>query len=90
MFEIGWVGFRDSEAPSSPNGDTEMQGFHSIVWKQGRSPVEREVSDFTMLSDVIAGAEKRVSQIRKNFPGREPDGFDVYDAIGRLVAVRKI
>ena len=67
-----------------------MQGFHSIVWKQGRSPVEREASDFKKLSDVIAGAESRVSQIRKNFPGMELDGFDVYDAIGRLVASRKI
>ena len=90
MFEIGWVGIRDSDAPSSSHGDAEMQGFHSIVWKLGQSPVERETSDFTKLPDVIAGAEKRVSQIRKNFPGREPDGFDVYDAIGKLVAIRKI
>jgi hypothetical protein len=67
-----------------------MQGFHSIVWKQGRSPVEREVSDFKELSDVIAAAENRVSQIRKNFPGMEIDGFDVYDAAGRLVAAQKI
>jgi hypothetical protein len=67
-----------------------MQGFHSIVWKQGRSPVEREVSDFKKLPEVIAAAEGRVSQIRKILPGTEIDGFDVYDAIGRLVAVRKI
>jgi hypothetical protein len=67
-----------------------MQGPHFIVWKQGRWPVERETSDFTKLPEVIAGAEKRVSQIRKNFPGRELDGFDVYDALGQLVAVQKI
>ena len=73
-----------------PNGDAEMQAFHSIVWKQGQSPFEREVSALTKLSEVIASAESRASQIRKNFPDRELDGFDVYDAIGRLVAIRKI
>ena len=75
---------------SPPNGDAEMQAFHSIVWKQGRSPFEREVSALTKLSEVIASAESRASQIRKNFPDRELDGFDVYDAIGRLVAIRKV
>ncbi len=67
-----------------------MQAFHSIVWRQGRSPVEREVSALKNLSEVIASAESRAGQIRKRFPGKEPDGFDVYDAIGRLVAIRNI
>jgi len=64
--------------------------LHSIVWKQGRSVIERETSALKDLSDVIASAEIRVSQIRKNFPSRIVDGFDVYDAIGRLVAIHKI
>ena len=67
-----------------------MQAFHSIVWRQGRSPVEREVSALKNLSEVIASAESRAGEICKRFPGKEPDGFDVYDAIGRLVAIRKI
>jgi len=50
----------------------------------------REVSALTKLSEVIASAESRASQIRKNFPDRALDGFDIYDAIGRLVAIRKI
>ena len=64
--------------------------FHSIVWTLGRSPIEREVSALKSLAEVIASAESRSGQIRKSFPGREPDGFDVYDAVGRLVAIRKI
>jgi hypothetical protein len=75
--ESGWTG--DSHGPNFFNGDAKMQGFHSIVWKQGRSPVEREVSAFKTLSEVIAGAESRASQVRKNFPGMELDSFDVYE-----------
>jgi hypothetical protein len=67
-----------------------MHAFHSIVWKQGRLPFERETSALTSLSEVIAHAESRASQVRKNFPDRELDGFDVYDAIGRLVAIRQV
>jgi hypothetical protein len=67
-----------------------MKAFHSIVWKLGRNPVEREFGAFTDLPEVITYAEGRVSQIRKNLPGSEPDCFDVYDAIGRLVAIRNI
>ncbi|MGA7325789.1 MAG: hypothetical protein WBX25_15200 [Rhodomicrobium sp.] len=67
-----------------------MQAFHSIVWTLGRSPVQREVSALKGLSEVIASAQSRVGQVRKSFPDREPDGFDVYDAVGRLVAIRKI
>jgi hypothetical protein len=63
---------------------------HSIVWKQGRLPIERETSALATLSEVIASAESRVGQIGKRFPDRTLDGFDVYDAIGRLVAIQKI
>jgi hypothetical protein len=62
---------------------------HSIVWKQGQLLIERETSALKKLSEVSASAESGVSQIRKNSPGRVPGGFDVYDAIGRLVAIRK-
>lgn len=78
----------DSHGPSFSNEDAEMQ--HSIIWKEGGVAVERETSALTNLSEVIANAENRVSQVQKNFPGRNLDGFDVYDAIGRLVAIRKI
>jgi hypothetical protein len=76
--------------PSLSDGDAEMQVFHSVVWKQGRLPIHRETSAFATLAEVIAGAESRTRQIQTNFPGRELDGFDVYDAVGRLVAVQKI
>jgi hypothetical protein len=63
---------------------------HSIVWKQGRLPIERETSALAKLSEVITSAESRANDIRKRFPDRTLDGFDVYDAVGRLVAVQKI
>jgi hypothetical protein len=63
---------------------------HSIVWKQGRLPIERETSALAKLSEVITNAQSRASDIRKRFPDRTLDGFDVYDAVGRLVAVQKI
>ncbi len=63
---------------------------HSIVWKQGRVVVERETTTLTKLSEVIASAESQIGRVQKNHPGRVLDGFDVYDAIGRLVAIRKI
>jgi hypothetical protein len=52
--------------------------------------VERETTTLAKLSDVIASAESQVSRIQKNHPGSVLDGIDVYDAIGRLVAIRKI
>jgi hypothetical protein len=70
--------------------EAEMQAFHVVVWKQGRLPIHRETSAVATLAEAIAGAEGRTGQIQKNFPDRELDGYDVYDAIGRLVAVQKI
>ena len=55
----------------------------SIHWLRGRSLVEQQTSDLTLLAEVIALARGSVKEIGGRNPGNAPESFKVFDQRGR-------
>jgi hypothetical protein len=58
-----------------------------IEWLRAGSSVERETSGLPDQAGAIASAQRRAPDIARQFPGREPDSFQLTDASGKLLGV---
>ena len=59
----------------------------SIDWLRGAIPVEKEICVLTTKDEAIAAAKTRAADVAKRHSGREPDGFRLSDATGRILAI---
>ena len=59
----------------------------SIDWLKGAIPVEKEICALATKGEAIAAAKTRASDVAKRHSGREPDGFRLSDATGRILAI---
>ena len=59
----------------------------SIDWLKGAIPVEKEICALATKDEAIAAAKTRASDVAKRHSGREPDGFRLSDATGKLLAI---
>jgi hypothetical protein len=57
-----------------------MFGIH---WLRGRSVIEKQTSELTMLDEVIAAARRTASDVGARHSGDAPDTFKVFDGLGR-------
>jgi hypothetical protein len=65
----------------------EEPAVFSIDWLKGAIPVEREICVLATKDEAIAAAKTRASDVAKRHSGREPDGFCVSDATGKILAI---
>jgi hypothetical protein len=59
----------------------------SIDWLKGAIPVEKEICVLSTKDEAIAAAKTRAHDVAKRHSGREPDGFRLTDANGKLLAM---
>jgi len=59
----------------------------SIDWLKGAIPVEKEICVLSTKDEAIAAAKTRAPNVAKRHSGREPDGFRLSDATGRILAI---
>jgi hypothetical protein len=57
-----------------------MFGIH---WLRGRTVVEKQTCELTMLADVINTTRSRAREVGARHPGNAPDTFKVFDGLGR-------
>jgi len=57
----------------------------SIHWLRGRSIVEQQTSELTLLAGVIALARGSIKEVGTRHPGNPPESFKVFDRRGREV-----
>jgi len=55
----------------------------TIQWMRGRSLIEQQTSELTLLAEVIALARGTVRDIGARHPGNAPETFKVFDRRGR-------
>jgi hypothetical protein len=58
-----------------------------VDWLKGAIPVEKEICDLITKDEAIAAAKTRAPDVAKRHSGREPDGFRLSDATGKILAV---
>jgi hypothetical protein len=73
------------ERPSSSS--REEPAVFSIDWLRGAIPVEKEICVVATKDEAIAAAKTRAPDIAKRHSGREPDGFRLTDASGKILAI---
>jgi hypothetical protein len=59
----------------------------SIDWLRGAIPVEKEICVVATKDEAIAAAKNRAPDVAKRHSGREPDGFRLSDATGKILAI---
>ena len=59
----------------------------SIDWLRGAIPVEKEICVVATNGEAIAAAKTRAPDVAKRHSGREPDGFRLSDATGKILAI---
>ena len=59
----------------------------SIDWLRGAIPVEKEICVAATKDEAIAAAKNRAPDVAKRHSGREPDGFRLSDATGKILAI---
>jgi hypothetical protein len=59
----------------------------SIDWLKGAIPVEKEICVSATKNEAIAAAKTRAPDVAKRHSGREPDGFRLSDATGKILAI---
>ena len=59
----------------------------SIDWLKGAIPVEKEICILATRDEAIAAAKNRAPDVAKRHSGREPDGFRLSDATGKILAI---
>ena len=57
-----------------------MFGIH---WLRGRTVVEKQTCELTMLAEVIAATRLSARDVGARHPGNPPDTFKVFDGLGR-------
>lgn len=55
----------------------------AIHWLRGRSLVEQQTSELTLLAEVVATARRDVNVIHARHPENTPETFKVFDWRGR-------
>jgi hypothetical protein len=58
-----------------------------IDWLRTGIPIAKETSVLQGEAEVVADARRRAPDVVKRHPGREPDGFRLTDATGRIRGV---
>jgi hypothetical protein len=58
-----------------------------IEWLRNGVPVHKETSVLTSAAEAIAAAKSRRRLVADRHPGREPDGFRLTDATGKILGV---
>ena len=59
----------------------------AIDWLRGAIPVEKEICGLTTKEEAITAAKTRAPDVAKRRSGREPDGFRLSDATGKILAI---
>jgi hypothetical protein len=59
----------------------------SIDWLRGAVPVEKEICVLATKDEAIAAAKTRAAGVARRHSGREPDGFRLSDATGKILAI---
>ena len=59
----------------------------SIDWLKGAIPIEKAICTLAPKDEAIAAAKTRALDIAKRHSGREPDGFRLTDAAGKILAI---
>ena len=54
-----------------------------IHWLRGRTLVEKDTSDLTVLAEVVATARRGAREVGARHPGNAPDSFKVFDGAGK-------
>ena len=70
-----------------PQFFAEESAVFSIDWLKGAIPVEKEICVLTTKDEAIAAAKTRAPVVAKRHSGREPDGFRLTDATGKILAI---
>jgi hypothetical protein len=65
----------------------EEPAVFSIDWLKGAIPIEKEICTLATKDEAIAAAKTRAPDIAKRHSGREPDGFRLADAAGKILAI---
>ena len=65
----------------------EEPAVFSIDWLRGAIPVEKEICVLATKDEAIAAAKTRAPDVAKRHSGREPDGFRLSDATGKILAI---
>ena len=55
----------------------------SIHWLNGRSLIEQQTSQLTLLAEVVATARRSVKDVGARNPDNSPESFKVFDERGR-------
>jgi hypothetical protein len=70
-----------------PQFFAEESAVFSIDWLKGAIPVEKETCVLATRDEAIAAAKNRAPDVAKRHSGREPDGFLLSDATGKILAI---
>ena len=70
-----------------PQFFAEESAVFSIDWLKGAIPVEKEICILATRDEAIAAAKNRAPDVAKRHSGREPDGFRLSDATGKILAI---
>ena len=69
------------------NSSPREAALFSIDWLKGAIPIEKEICVLATKGEAIAAAKTRVPDVANRHSGREPDGFRLTDANGKLLAM---
>ena len=58
-----------------------------VDWLKGAIPVEKEICVLATKDEAIAATKTRAPDVAKRHSGREPDGFRLTDATGKILAI---
>lgn len=71
----------DWRSVANPNRETfPMFGIH---WLRGRTVVEKQTCELTVLAEVVSATRSRAREVGARNPGNAPDTFKVFDGLGR-------